>query len=268
LKIARPPSPYSIDLPVFAGPLDLLLHLIDRQELDITAVSLAHVTAQYLAQIELLKQDRMEELIDFLVIGARLALIKSRALLPQEPVIGEDGKEEEDPAEALVRQLLRYRQFKQAAKFLQQREQDGLRTYLRVAPPPKLESKLDLSGVSVEVLMSAVRAALERTTSLEESVSVARPRTMTIQGQIERLRYRVRSGTAVPFETLMSDGAGRSEIAVTLLAVLELIKRREILAAQETMFGPIVIYAAPPSSSAGDSGDDDAYEFDDSDDLD
>lgn len=244
MKIAKPSTAYSIDLPVFSGPLDLLLHLIDRQELDITAVSLAGVTEQYLAQIQILKEERIEELIDFLVIGARLALIKSRALLPQEPVFNEE-EEEEDPAQALVRQLLRYRQFKDAAKYLAARESAGLRTYLRVAPPPKLEGKLDLSGISVEALTDAVLAALARTSNLEESVSVARPRTLTIQGQIERLRYRVRGGTAVPFAALMTPDATRAEIAVTLLAVLELIKRREILAVQEALFGPIVLHAAP-----------------------
>lgn len=270
MKIAKPASPYSIELPVFAGPLDLLLHLIDRQELDITAVSLSKVTAQYLEQVQLLKEDRIEELIDFLVVGARLALIKSRALLPQEPVLADDD-EEEDPAQALVRQLLRYRQFKEAAKYLGQRENDGLRTYLRVAPPPKLESKLDLSGVSVAALTQAVLAALERSTTLEESVSVARPRTLTIQGQIERLRYRVRGGTGVPFSSLMSPEATRAEIAVTLLAVLELIKRREIQALQESMFGPIVIHAAPPGAADSDQNerdeedvwDDEESEFED-----
>ncbi|MCA9975764.1 MAG: segregation/condensation protein A, partial [Anaerolineales bacterium] len=75
-------SNYQLDLPAFSGPLDLLLHLIERQELDITAVSLAKIAGQYLAQVEKLKEDRIDQLIDFLVIGARLALIKSRALLP------------------------------------------------------------------------------------------------------------------------------------------------------------------------------------------
>jgi segregation and condensation protein A len=108
---------YRIDLPAFSGPLDLLLHLIERQELDITAISLVQVTEQYLAQIEQLKENRIDELIDFLVIAARLVLIKSRALLPQTPVIIE-GEEEEDPAEALVRQLRQYKRFKQAAAWL------------------------------------------------------------------------------------------------------------------------------------------------------
>lgn len=255
---------YTIDLPAFAGPLDLLLHLIERQELDITAISLARVTEQYLAQIEALKQDRVEELIDFLVVGARLVLIKSRALLPQEPVIGEDGEEEEDPAEALIRQLRRYRRFKHAAGWLEEREKQGLRTYLRVAPPPKMQGRLDMSDVSVEALIEAVRAVLERAANLEESVSVARPRQLTIQDQIRRLRYHVRRGATMAFEELLSQKATRSEVAVSLLAVLELIKRREVSAVQEAMFGPILIIGTPDAEGQEDLPEaQEALEFDD-----
>lgn len=239
---------YTIDLPAFSGPLDLLLHLIERQELDITAISLARVTEQYLAQIEALKKDRVEELIDFLVVGARLVLIKSRALLPQEPGTGEEGEEEEDPAEALIRQLRRYRRFKQAAQWLGDREKLGLRTYLRVAPPPKVPGRLDLSNVSVHSLIEAVRMALERAAMLEESVSVARPRQLTIQDQIRRLRFRVRGGASLNFNELLSSSATRSEVAVSLLAVLELIKRREVTAVQEELFGPIAIIGIAPEA--------------------
>jgi segregation and condensation protein A len=249
---------YTIDLPAFAGPLDLLLHLIERQELDITAISLARVTEQYLAQIEALKKDRLEELIDFLVVGARLVLIKSRALLPQEPMIGEDGEEEEDPAEALIRQLRRYRRFKRAAEWLGEREKQGLRTYLRIAPPPKMQGRLDMSNVTVERLIEAVRDALERAANLEESVSVARPRQLTIQDQIRRLRRHVRSGAPMAFEELLSKSPSRSELAVSLLAVLELIKRREVSAVQEELFGPIFIVGNPDAIVEGDQ----AYEED------
>ena len=255
---------YTIDLPAFAGPLDLLLHLIEQQELDITAISLARVTEQYLAQIEALKKDRFEELIDFLVVGARLVLIKSRALLPQEQTIGEDGEVEEDPAEALIRQLRRYRRFKQAAGWLGEREKQGLRTYLRVAPPPKLQGRLDRSDGSLDALIVAVRAALERAANLEESVSVARPRQLTIQDQIRRLRHRVRRGSRLAFEELLSDKATRSEVAVSLLAVLELIKRREVSAVQETLFGPIVIVGATAKEVVEDiAAGDEVLEFED-----
>ena len=244
MTVAKQVREYTIDLPVFAGPLDLLLHLIDREELDITAISLAKVTEQYLAQIEQLKKNRMEQLIDFLVIGARLVLIKSRALLPQEVALVGDEEEEEDPAEALIRQLRQYRRFKRAAKWLHERQERGLRTYLRVVPPPKPHGRLDMSGVSIDSLMDAVRAALQRAENLEDSVSLIRPRRISIQDQIKRLRYHVRSGSSIRFDELLSSQSTRLEIAVTLLAVLELIKRREVTATQDAMFGPIEIKEA------------------------
>ncbi len=244
MNVTKQVRQYNIDLPAFAGPLDLLLHLIDSEELDITAISLAKVTEQYLTQIKQLKKNRMEQLIDFLVIGARLVLIKSRALLPQETALTGDEEEEEDPAEALIRQLRQYRRFKKAAAWLHEREERGLRTYLRVVPPLKPHGQLDMSGVSVDSLIDAIRAALTRAENLEESVSLIRPRRITIQDQIERLRFHVRTGSSIRFNELLSSKSSRLEIAVTLLAVLELIKRREVAAIQDSMFGPIEIKGA------------------------
>jgi segregation and condensation protein A len=239
-------SKYQIDLPTFSGPLDLLLHLIDRQELDITAISLVKVTEQYLLQIEKLKENRIEQLIDFLVIAARLVLIKSRALLPQTPVVVE-GEEEEDPAAALVRQLRQYKQFKQAAKWFKDREEQGLRSYLRVAPPPKLEGRLDLTGVSVDTLLAAVQDALSRIESREDSVKIVQPRRITIEGQITKLRYRVKNGRSLSFRDLLSAQTNRVEVSISLLAVLELIKRREVTAVQPELFGPIELRAFDPA---------------------
>lgn len=230
---------YQIDLPVFAGPLDLLLHLIERQEFDITSISLLKVTQQYLAQIEQMKKNRLENLIDFLVVAARLVQIKSRALLPQTAVL--PGEEEEDPAEALVRQLRQYKRFKQAASWFQAREAAGLRTYLRVAPPPKLDSQVDLTGITVETLMTAVQAALARSDTKVDSVAIARPRQVTIEGQIKHVRRRLQQDGRSTFYDLLSATANRVEISVTLLAVLELIKRRELTATQPALFGPIEI---------------------------
>lgn len=234
-------SLYKIDLPEFAGPLDLLLHLIDRQELDITAISLVQITSQYLKQIEAMKKDRVDHLIDFLVIGARLAVIKSRALLPKIPTLPGDDEDEEDPAEALIRQLREYKRFKQAATWFSEREESGLRTYLRVAPPPHLDTRLDLTGVTVESLITAVQAALDRAENIEESVSIIQPRRLTIEGQIKRLRYRLKQQQTFLFNELLSGENSRVEISVTLLAVLELIKRHEASATQTQMFGSIKI---------------------------
>jgi segregation and condensation protein A len=235
-------SSYRIELPAFAGPLDLLLHLIERNELDVTAISLAAVTEQYLEQVEQLKQEKVEHLIDFIVIGARLVLIKSRALLPQVPSAMPDEEEEEDPAEALARQLREYKRFKEAAAWLGEREASGLRTYLRIAPPPKMESRLDLTGVTIEGLISAVQAALQRSDQLEESVAVAvKKRTMTIEGQMNKLRSWVKTRRQLYFHELLTPPSSRTEISINLLAVLELIKRYEIEAIQPELFGSIEI---------------------------
>ena len=116
---ARKKLNYQVTVPAFDGPLDLLLHLVERDELDITVISLRRVTDQYLAQVEALQQGKIDHLIDFLVVAARLVLIKSRALLPRPPDSSGET-EEEDPAETLIRQLRQYRQFKQAAAWLQE----------------------------------------------------------------------------------------------------------------------------------------------------
>lgn len=247
-------SDYRIDLPAFTGPLDLLLHLIERNELDITAISLARVTEQYLTQVEQLKQNRVDDLIDFLVIGARLVLIKSRALLPQIPSLLAD-EEEEDPAEALARQLQQYKRFKGVANWLGEREARGLRTYLRVAPPPKLEGKIDLTGITVEMLAIALRAALARGEQLEESVAVAVKRpTFTIDGQLGHVRQQLKEAGRVFFGDLLSPQITWAEVSVTLLAVLELIKRQEASAHQAVLFGPIEIMAIAPDNQPESAG--------------
>ncbi len=235
---------YTIDLPAFSGPLDLLLHLIERQELDITAVSILQITGQYLEQVRNMQEDQMARLIDFIVVGARLTQIKSRALLPQTPVDLLDGEEEEDPAEALIRQLRLYKQFKRLAQFLNQREEAGFRTYLRVAPPPKIEKQLDLEGVTLDSLAAAIQAALARSEKLEDSVAIVKPRRVTIEQQIGRLRTRIKQRTPFQFDEMLSQQRDRTEIAITLLAILELIKRRELTAHQSTLFGPIQLQAA------------------------
>lgn len=247
------PKVYEIELPVFAGPLDLLLHLIERQELDITAISLLEVTEQYLEQVARLKENKIEQLIDFLVIGARLVLIKSRALLPQSAAALPGDEESEDPAAALARQLRTYKHFKQAAAWLAQCEAAGLRTYLRLAPPPRLETHLDLGGVTLATLPAALRAALARTATLEESVSLVQRRALTVQAQMERLCRDLKRGGSYTFRQLLSSRPSRVEVAVSLLALLELIKRQEVEAIQAEPFGPIDIRAkqGPVARTAG-----------------
>ena len=249
---ARKLPDYQIELPVFTGPLDLLLHLIEREELDVTAISLVRVTEQYLEQVGELRESKIEHLIDFLMVGARLVLIKSRALLPKPPTLPGEEEEEEDPAEALLRQLRQYKRFKQAAGWLQARREQGLRTYLRVAPPPKVEVKPDLGGVTLAGLVAALKEALARAEAREESVDVVEPRRLTIEGQLGHVRSTLKGRRRANFRELLSGRPNTVEVAVTLLAILELIKRREVVAYQTHLFGPIELEAVEDAASIED----------------
>lgn len=242
--VQQPVGSFSVRIPAFSGPLDLLLHLIQRNELDITAISLVAVTQQYLEHLDTLRENRVERLSDFLVIGARLLVIKSRALLPETPLDRLD-EEEDDPAEILARQLRLYKRFRESAEWLAAREHAGFRTYLRVAPMPQLDRKLREGELDKYVLVAALKNALERAAMREDSVSVAvKERRVTIEQQIGRLRREVHNNGHVYFNELLSQRASWLEITVTLLAVLELIKRREVTALQPVLFGPIKILPA------------------------
>src|SRR3990172_4509276 len=143
-------SHYTPPPSLLEGPLDLLLQLIEREELDITRVSLAQVTDQFLAYLKILERLNIADIADFLVAAARLLLIKSEALLPRPP---ERQPDEEDPGYELARQLLAYKRYKEIAGALHERAEAGPRTYLRLAPPPKAgdfgrKPMLDMRGLT------------------------------------------------------------------------------------------------------------------------
>jgi segregation and condensation protein A len=237
---------YRVNTPVYEGPLDLLLQLIERAELDITTLALAQVTDQYLAHLKELQAENGEqynaaEVSGFLVIAARLLQIKSAALLPRSPV-DTTGEEEEDPGEALARQLITYKRFKELSAVLHQREEDGLRTYLRVAPPAiKVEAKLDLSDVTITDL---ARAAFEIFSSKPDlpalSRVVAMPR-VTIREKILTIVDNLRSLSTGTFSGFLKRRGDRLEIVVTFLAMLELIKRHVVEATQPDLFAEIEV---------------------------
>ena len=159
--------------------------------------------------------------------------------------------EEEDPAEALIRQLRQYKRFKRAAAWLQDREEQGLRTYLRVAPPPRIEVKPDLSDLTLLALMDALREVLARAEQQQESVEVVQPQRITIEGQLRRLRYSLKQQQRLDFRALLSPEADSVEVAVTLLATLELIKRQEVAVHQPHLFGPIELIATSANGAEG-----------------
>ncbi len=215
-----------------------MLQLIEKRELDITKVSLAQVTDQYLEYLGLLHELDATALADFLVVAAKLLLIKSQMLLPQPPS-GEE--EEEDVGDALVRQLLEYKKFKEAAQKLRQREERGLRAYVRVAPPPRLERTLDLEGLTLDDLLEAVQRALMASPPALPVSNIVTPITITIADKISQIEAALRRDGRLSFNRLLARAASRMEIIVAFLAVLELIKRRRIEVYQERAFGEIII---------------------------
>jgi segregation and condensation protein A len=245
----KPVDPFQIKLPDFEGPLDLLLYLIEREELDITKVSLAMVTGTYLEYIHLLDKLQVDQIADFLVIAAKLLLLKSQALLPRPPATMPEG--EEDVGDDLVKQLLLYKQYKEVAQTLGDREAAGLRTFVRLAPPPKIEAKLDLTGISIDDLLLAVRAALEVEKPAPAVGTVVKPFTLTIRDQMGMIERTLQHRPQISFKRMLSDAQDRLEIIVTFLAVLELLRRRKIQVLQDQLFGDIVIElsieTAPPS---------------------
>jgi len=231
-----PPSHYTVHLPLFEGPLDLLLQLIEREELDITKVSLAQVTDQFLAYIKILEDLNIGDLADFVVVAARLLLVKSEALLPRP---AERRPDEEDPGDELARQLLAYKRYKEIAGALHEREEAGLRAYLRLAPPPKVEARLDPRGLTPLALLDALRRALAVAPDKPALGTVVAPPKVTIRDQIHLIARALRASPRLSFQKLLENATSRMEVLVTFLAVLELIKRRKIEARQERLFGEI-----------------------------
>ena len=240
---------YRVSTPVYEGPLDLLLQLIEREELDITSLALAHVTNQYLAHLRALQEQAAEEVSAFLVIATKLLQIKSEALLPRPPS-REPG--EEDPGEALAQQLIAYKRYRQIADQLSQREAKGFHAHLRLAAPPKVEGNLDLAGLGLADLVTAAFQVFFNTKYEPPlSILVAPPR-ITIREKIILIAQILREKGRTTFLALLSGKRSRLDIVVTFLAMLELIKRSYVRAQQSSLFGDINI---EPTSSWDDRQD-------------
>jgi segregation and condensation protein A len=229
---------YTISTPVYEGPLDLLLQLIERAELDITKVALVEVTGPFLEYVRQIQREKAEEVSNFLVIAARLMQIKSEALLPRPP---EREPGEEDPSTELINQLIAYKKFKEIAQFLRERDENGLRTYLRIAPPPKVEGKLAEDKFSLQDLINAARHALRVLEEKESVDTVVRPPKITIQEKINEIRQKLKSSGNASFNGLLGESYTRVEVVVTFLALLELVRRFRIRAVQDDTFSDILI---------------------------
>jgi len=242
-------STYRVAIDVYEGPLDVLLRLIEREELDVTRVSLAVVADQYLAHIALLRELSAANLADFLVIAARLLVIKSRHLLPREED-DPDEAPEEDVGEDLARQLREYRRYKEAASNLRRREEAGQRSFSRAAPPPPMTRPMREGELPPAVLLEALCRALAARPPDPPVDGVVPPVIVRIADCIETVRRAVRHGARARLSALLREARSRLEMIVTVLAVLEMIKQQELRATQEHPFGEVLLERRTPDPGA------------------
>lgn len=237
---------FVVALEVFEGPLDLLLTLVRRAELDITTVALARVTDAYLRYLTQIEEIDPGALASFCEVAASLILIKSQALLPRPPAPPED---ELADAEALAERLREYRRFRETADRLAERQKSGLRAYARVARPPEVAPRLDPADVSVDLLASAFEDLMAEAASRElESPRVAgvRPYRYRLSDRLLEIRRTLVAARRVSFrELLLGPHADREYVIVSFLAVLELLRRTAIRAVQSELFGEIEIELLP-----------------------
>jgi segregation and condensation protein A len=245
------PDALPVRLEQFEGPLDLLLHLIKKNEVNIYDIPIALITQQYLNTIRLMEELDLDVAGEFLVMAATLIHIKSKMLLPRpETAAGVEG-EEEDPRDALVRRLLEHQKFKAAAELLHEREQ------LRAAQWQRPDERIaEIAGdeyepeleVDLFSLLSAFQSVIER--AKQRPKVLLPPEQISVEARIEQLLERLSETEACGFEDLFADALGRSALIVTFLALLEMIRLKLVRVFQSGSFGPIRVYKRPRPADA------------------
>jgi len=243
---------YPVRLSAFEGPLDLLLHLIKKNEVSIYDIPISLITQQYLEYLGLMKELNLDIAGEFLVMAATLIHVKSRTLLPRPDPTQEDPQE--DPREALMRRLLEHQRFKAAAELLHEKEIQRSAQWLR--PDGRLAEVVgDLPEPEVEVdlfsLVTAFQQVLER--AKQRPKVILPPEQIPIETRIEQLLVRLSSTDACGFEDLFGDVQTRSGVIVTFLALLEMIRMKLVRVFQQGNFGPIRVYKRETPVAEGES---------------
>lgn len=236
-------SEYKVKFEVFEGPLDLLLYLIKKEEVDIYSVNLTTLATQFIEYIEMMREFDLEVAGEFLVMASTLMYIKSRELLPVEQQAQVEEEEEgEDPRWELIRQLVEYKKFKDAAAQLQTLEarQEGVFPRLPIKPEFE-EEKPAKQDISVFDLLNAVNAVLKRFEKRDNPREIYEDK-WTVSEKIEMIVRVMEKGTAVRFSELFEDAMSRSEVVCTFLALLELIRLKQLVCGQSSDFGEIEIH--------------------------
>jgi len=240
---ARPvDDPTKIRLDIFEGPLDLLLYLIKKEEIDIYDIPIVKITRQYLDYINTFRMLNIELASEFIVMAATLMYIKSRMLLPRQVQPPEEEAEEDDPRWDLIRQLIEYKKFKDAAGFLAMREGEQSRWFAvhsePVAPPvPEETPEIE---VSIFDLIRAFRKVLNRFAE-DNSLGVIHAERFSVGEKIDHLLAVIEPGQTVPFTSLFDDARSRAEVIATFLALLELMKMNQFAVTQHDPLGEIEV---------------------------
>jgi len=233
-----PPDALEVILEAFEGPLDLLLYLIRRQNLDILEINVAEITRQYMSYIDLMSTIQLELAAEYLVMAAMLAEIKSRILLPRQV---EDEEDEGDPRAELIRRLQEYERFKAAAEDIDEIPRLGRDIHQATAESPDRAVERQFPEVDMREVMSALADVLRRA-EMFESHHIQREKLSTRERMSHVLEV-IRDKQFVPFVSLFKESEGRLGVVVTFLAIMELIKESLVEIVQNESFGPIHVKA-------------------------
>lgn len=240
---------YRVRLPVFEGPLDLLLHLIKKDEINIYDIPIALITRQYLEYLSLMESLNLNIAGEFLVMAATLIHIKSRMLLPPDDLLEEE--QEEDPRRDLVQRLLEYQRFKDAAERLRWREETWCEVFRRQSASGgnqaiEAEDEVMLSEISLYDLMEALQVVLARVP--RGKVLEIAPDEVSVRERMSLLMERLEEVNGMAFDALFEGQCTRAAVIVTFLALLELIRLQLVVTQQIRLFGPIRILKAPENN--------------------
>ncbi len=247
---------YKVKFEVFEGPLDLLLYLIKKEEVDIYEVNLTQLATQFIEYVDVMRMLDLDIAGEFLVMASTLMYIKSRELLPVDQQVTPEGEEEgEDPRWELIRQLVEYKKFKDAAAQLQTLEirQEEVFPRLPVRPEFDTDEGPIRGQASLFDLINAVNSVLKRINTREDLRDIFEDK-WTVSEKIETILKEITLTRAIKFSALFATATSRTEVVVTFLAMLELIRLKQIVAVQESPFGEIDLCPAPaPALSAEDT---------------
>ncbi len=236
---------YKVKFEVFEGPMDLLLYLVKKEEVDIYEVNLTKIAREFIEYVDLMREFDIEIAGEFLVMASTLMYIKSKELLPVDQQVQTDEDDEgEDPRWELIRKLVEYKKFKDAADKLGTLEHDQEDVYPRLPAKQEFEMPEDRGpGLKVSIfdLINAVNDVIKRVEARTHDIRQIEDEHFTVADKINALRERLANQSRFTFSELFADAAGRNEVVATFLAMLELIRLEQIKINQEDNFGDIVI---------------------------